>query len=690
MESETKAEVIQLLVISSQFDVFNKLLSRLRNEGLQLKALGTDKQEELLEYLNSKRWDLVIYGLNSSLSLEESLLILNNSGLELPLIVLSDSQTPVSPRLLQSGQIQDLVNPEDETRLQLAIQREVFNQRLKKQFRLLSVNHRELEKRHQSLLDNTQQALAYILEGMHLYCNRSYAELFAASSPEALEKTPLLDLFSGKQRDELRLLLSNPANREQTFDLDFAGHRLTLVFTPLSVEGQDCLQLLVKPGSGNDAYRRKRQTARNRDLLTRLYNRPFFLESIEQAIADALKSDKHAVLILVEVNEFLDIQSTIGLANANLVLRDIAGFLQKSVKKNFSAARLGDFEFGLLVADCRLPEAIELANFIKSKINNRITTTALPSLQLSCSLGIAAINEHALDAEDVITRARFNLNIQTRSEKTASGESAQAGEDNLEVLSAQLRSALEAKRFTLLFQPMVSLQNDGSNDYEVLSRMQDEDGQVVSLAKYIPLANLNGMGETLDKTIIALACDALKSAGDIPIRLILNLTNNSLASLTFLPWLSKFLRKAGIACERLLFQISELTICNSLESCTEFCHGLNTLGIDYIVCHYGCVIEANKYLSAISPKCVKLDASLVRDISYSQYHQEELQTLIHQLHAQGFRVIVPQVEDNTVLPLLWKAGADYVQGYSLERPSQNMDYEFVQNHIITLQASGHN
>ena len=168
MESETKAELIHLLVISSQFDLLNKLLSRLRNEGLQLKALGTDSQRELLDLLNSRRWDLVIYGLDSALSLEDSMKILSESSLELPFIVLADSHTRIPNRLLLSGRIQDIVGPEDEARLQLAIKREVEHQRLKKRLRLLSVNHRELEKRHQSLLDNTQQALAYILEGMHL------------------------------------------------------------------------------------------------------------------------------------------------------------------------------------------------------------------------------------------------------------------------------------------------------------------------------------------------------------------------------------------------------------------------------------------------------------------------------------------------------------------------------------------
>jgi len=112
------------------------------------------------------------------------------------------------------------------------------------------------------------------------------------------------------------------------------------------------------------------------------------------------------------------------------------------------------------------------------------------------------------------------------------------------------------------------------------------------------------------------------------------------------------------------------------------------MGISYIVCHYGCVIEPEKYLSAISPKCVKLDCTLVRDISDNHYQLEDLKLLINDLHRRGFKVIVPQIEDNTVLPHLWKAGVDYVQGYGLEKPSQHMNYEFVHNHEISLQTAG--
>ncbi len=323
--------------------------------------------------------------------------------------------------------------------------------------------------------------------------------------------------------------------------------------------------------NGNDAYSQKRRSLKSKDLLTRLYKRAFFIEKIEQAIAGAIKCNQHFSLIIVQVNEFLDIKSAIGLSKANLVLKDIAEFLQKSVKKEFSAARLSDYEFALLLAECPLTEAIKLANFIKSKINNHITTTALPSLQLSSSIGIAAINGNALDAEDAISRARLNISRKSGSTENAELQVLKTGDNALEGLLASLETALRMRNFTLLFQPMLNLQDDGSRYYEVSSQLQNQHGIDIPPSTYIPLADLNGMGEKLDRLIISLTCEALSrhSSAETP-RLITSLSNNSLASLTFLPLLADYLRKQDLSFDRLLFQISELSICNSLITAWNF------------------------------------------------------------------------------------------------------------------------
>lgn len=700
MDMKESTELVRILVISSQFDLVNKLLSALREDGIELKAFGINDKVKLFEQLKLQTWNLALCCEDADISLADAQGVLQDLGVELPVIFLAKEHSRFDMAELLDSNIRDCLPITRSDLVLHAIKRELETHNLLKKHRLLALNFRELEKRNQALLDNTTQALAYIQEGMHFYCNKSYADFFAIPDQASVEQTPLLDLFDDNGRSKLKALLSTDIETELKISLfterssDSNGNLATeteLIFTPISFNGQACLQLLVKPAYGNSAYADAIKKVNAQDLLTRLYKPAYFLEKIEQSIGQAIKRQDHASLIIVQINEFLDIKSTIGIANANLVLNDIANFLRQFIQKKFTAARLGDYEFGLLIEKCNPMEAVDLANFIKSKINNHITTTALPSLQLSCSIGIAAINEHALDNEDLLAKARINLNAQLKTNQNSENyRIGKTREHNIDEMTAYLKLALQGKRFKLLFQPMVSLRGESSRVYEVLSRMQDQDNNDITPSEYMAIANLNGLGEELDKLIVTMAIDVLQNADNMGIRLILNLTNNTLVSKTFLPWLNEAMQLNSLTADRIIFQISETHICNNLDYCIKFCEDLKQLGLSSIVCHFGCVIDPENYLDAVRPAYVKLDKTMVRDLAYSQFQQDDLKKLIQELHASNYKVIVPQVEDSTALPALWKLRVDYVQGYCLEKPSQSMNYGFIQNHEITLDAPAPN
>ncbi len=399
------------------------------------------------------------------------------------------------------------------------------------------------------------------------------------------------------------------------------------------------------------------------------------------AVSKAIKQQQHSSLLIIQINEFLDIKSNIGINKANQVLNDIAAFLKKSIQKMFAAARLDNYEFGLLIDNCKLSESIELANYIKSKINNHITTTALPSMQLSCSIGVAVINENALDAKDLVAKARVSLH-----KKLPNINNIQAGSvknQDINALTTYISLALKEKRFKLLFQPILGLKSEYFHNYEVLSRMLDNEGNDMLPSEFLPLADLNGLGEALDKTIIGLALLALNNAANKNIRFVISLTSSTLLSETFLPWLSEILQSNTDVADSLFFQISETQICNNLEYSTRFSNGLQELGLCCIVCHYGCVVQPENYLEDIKPVYVKLDKSLVRDIDFNQHQYRELKNLLVDLHNKNFKVVVPQIEDSSILPLLWKTGVDFIQGYYIERPGQTMTYKFIQHYEIT-------
>src|SRR5690606_6970282 len=184
-----------------------------------------------------------------------------------------------------------------------------------------------------------------------------------------------------------------------------------MCFTPVEVDGEDCLQVAVRHAPGNGDYASQVAEIETRDLLTRLHNQAHFTRRLEQAIAAAVRQGRQGALLLVRLNEFVDIESAVGRTTANLILADIGRFLLESAGKRLCAARLSAHEFGLLLPGAGARQALKLAEFIHGRINNRITQAALPSLELSCSVGVALVNANALDAGSLLAAARANLGM---------------------------------------------------------------------------------------------------------------------------------------------------------------------------------------------------------------------------------------------------------------------------------------
>ena len=105
----------------------------------------------------------------------------------MPIIFLSDDIAQVDTAKLFQSDIQDCLSLHQKVQIATAIKREVGIRRLKHSHRLLQLDFKELEKCHQSLMDASSSALAYIQEGMHLYCNKSYAQIFSRKDSGSLQ-----------------------------------------------------------------------------------------------------------------------------------------------------------------------------------------------------------------------------------------------------------------------------------------------------------------------------------------------------------------------------------------------------------------------------------------------------------------------------------------------------------------------
>lgn len=684
--------VTHLLVVSEDHDTINRLVSHLRNAGLALRPTLAGTLPQLSGLLAQEPWDVVLLQDSATLGISEVLAVLRKHEQALPVVLLRNSELTDSELLPLFRQgIRAAVPVSATDRLVTELTREARHAALQQVLLQRERQLQELERRHQQLLDDSPLALSYVQDGIHLYCNPAYARLFGYPDVSSIRTTPLLNLLNLAARPGMKTLLQDAeaAPRSACFAArrhDGIEQELQFTCTPVTWHGQPCLQLTVQPVAGNTVREEEAGRLAQQDLLTRLDSREHFIQRLENAIRAAVQKARFSSFILVELEDFDGIAAALGRSSSNLVLNDIALTLRGGLSRPVQAGRLAEHAFGLWVEEGDPDAALLLCEEIRERINNRVSSAMLASLELRCRVGMTLINGHALNAEALLERARVNLELHPQA--AGSPDAFRIG-DSLEHdagdMLAYLQTALAERRFKPLFQPIVGINGDARRCYEVLIRMLDTDDNEIRPGAFLPLATLNGMGEDIDRMVVAMAMEALQASPEVE-QLTVNITENSLLSPVFLPWLSEQLNQARLPAERLAIDISEITLHASREPALAFCQGLAVLGVPLTISHFGCALEPFALLDQIRPALVTLDETIVRDLSYSSHQKANVQSLVKALHARGVHVVTPRVEDMAVLPVLWEIGVDYAQGYCLQAPSQHMNYEFVQDEEITLSA----
>jgi len=687
--------ITQLLVIAGNaaldISAANKLINTLRNNGLALKPALANDDHAISRLLTDEQWDLLLYLDKAACSIDSLFALLGKHQLDLPMVFVG-SQTPseAESQALYSKGISTVLGLDQASRLVAGIRKETGFIQLQKRLRRLELDCLDLEKRHERLLEESPLAISYVRDGIHLYCNQSYADIFAYASRDGIRTTPLLNLIASTERGALKTLLQEAAlnTRSAVFQArqqDGSEIALQMDFSPVTWQGKPCLQMTVQMPAGNPDYSAELARLNNQDLLTRLDSRNHFINRIEAAIRDALQKGLHSTLLLLQIEEFDEIIATIGKPAGNLVLSDIALFLQQSITMPHAAGRLDDNVFGILLEGGDPDAGLALCDKVRSNLTNRISSAMLSSLELRCTVGMALINGNATDSVALLERARQAARQVAQGSGSKLFRIGDTLQHDANDMLGYLGIALENRRFKPVFQPIVSLEGNNRRFYEVLIRMLDKDGNEVMPGAFLPLANLNGLGEQIDRMVIHLAIEALQTDKE-DLLLTVNITDNTLQSLTFLPWLSEQLRKSRVQADRLLIDVSEIALQAHGGHALQFCRGLDELGVGLTISHFGGGLDPIALLESFSPQFVILDETLVRDLMYSAHQKAQVQLLVKSLHARNLQVVTPRVEDMATLPVIWEIGVDFVQGYSVQAPSPEMNYEFVKDEEITLSA----
>ena len=405
-------KTIRLLILEDSQNEAERLVSLFRNAGHATRVHRLTSSDDLTETLQ-QTWDLLICAASSEhLDPSEAISAIRRQAKDIPVIQLvEENDSEIITEALLFGAQDALPQGEDE-RLVLVAKRELANLEERRARRASEVALREAEKRCQLLLDSSVDAITYVHDGMHIYANRAYLELFAYEDADELEGMPMIDLIGSSDQASFKDFLKNYHGIEGHAELNCAGIKANgqsfpaqMSFSPATYDGEPCIQVVIRAQSGNAELEEKLREISSQDLVTGLFNRTHFLELMDSAAERAVNAGQPACLAYIRVDRYAALLADVGLAGIDLLLTDLANLLRAHFNGEAQIARFGDDVFAVLQPG-QVPEKCQehLAALLK-KVEGHLFDVSGRTVQTSLSIGVAGLNEKTAKAQEVIDRA---------------------------------------------------------------------------------------------------------------------------------------------------------------------------------------------------------------------------------------------------------------------------------------------
>ncbi|MDI9244857.1 GGDEF domain-containing response regulator [Marinobacter sp. CHS3-4] len=691
---QKKKTTVHLLILDPSQNDAESMVSLLRNSGKATRAHRITSEEDLEETLKAGQWDLLLArdDVEQEFGPDGALAMIRRMDKDIPFVLLTHEFGHERAVEIMKAGGQDTVPFENTDQLVLVVNRELAALEDRRRRRTLESHLRESEQRCQLLLESSKDAIAYINDGMHIYANQSYMEFLGYDDIDDLICIPVLDTLTSESADKYKeFMKAFASDDEESKTLACVARRsddqelnVNMTVSAATYDGELCTQIVLQPEHNDAELEEKLRQISSQDLLTGLYNRQYLMDALGQAIAKAGKDNETGALAYISIDGFMAMKSQVGIAGADLVLGDLANILGEHTPENFTLARLSDDAFCLLAHPCPEKTMAELCETICKKVEDHLFEISGRTVQITLSIGVAAITENAPKAPDLMGRAHTASADLKKKEGHESGNGVlvynPADYETLDESNSAdaIQKALDDNRFRLLFQPIINLRGEGEEHYEAFVRMLDKEENEVSPYDFLPPVGPSDMAIKIDRWVILQTIKQLSShrSRGHDTRLFLNVTAETLEDKTFTPWLSVALKAARLPGDSLIFQIREGDANNFMKQAKEFAKAVHELHCKVSIAQFGCALNPFNTLKHIDVDYVKIDGSFTEEIQKKSEAKDEVNEMVKSLQSAGKLTIVPLVENAGVLATLWQAGVNYIQGYYLQAPVPEMNYDF--------------
>jgi len=684
-------EGIHLLIIEESSHDAESLANALRNAGHKIQSSYGSTLGDIEAVLHDQHPHIVLCGSGANIpSPEEVRHLLDRRQLTAPLIAIADHASETDVVAAQKSGLSSLISYDYPEHLQLAFNREVDVLRLQQKVNLLEDSLHDSERRCHSLIENSSDAVAYIHEGMHVYANRPYLDLFAIETREEVAGMPILDMISIDHRDTFKGFLKGyleEHTEDNIHDIDClspAGDvfHCSMELSPATMEGEPCTQVIIRVNASNAELEKRIEALSRVDILTGLSNRQHFMQSLQEYLSVPDATDEHCALIYITLDNFKAIREECGIAASDFLLCDIARLLENSCEENDCLSRFGDYSFTVLHSDKDQEKTLGLGETLLHRIAGLLSEVDDRAITTTGSIGICTINDKSYDAQTIISCADMACDVA----RSAGGNQIHIHnaivnehmvQDNDQQLDTIIRSTIDEERFYLAYQPIVSLRGDTCQRYEVLLRVTDEAGHVILPGQFLSIAEKTGLSGEIDRWIMATAFRQLVETrkDNNNTTFFIKLSASTLADAELPAWINEKLNENHLPGDAVIFEIPEQTAIDDLKSTMSFARSMQNINCSIAFEHYG-HSDQPQLLKHVIVDFLKIDGALISGLCGNKENQSRIKAILELAKEHGKQTVAECVDDAGNLAQLWQYGVDFIQGNFVQEPCKELEYDF--------------
>lgn len=412
------------------------------------------------------------------------------------------------------------------------------------------------------------------------------------------------------------------------------------------------------------------------DSLTNLPNRREFEHRLQLMLDSAVnRRAEHAVCFL-DLDQFKLINDTCGHSAGDALLAQLSATLSTKVRQRDTLARLGGDEFGLLLGECPLGRAVEIALDIKNAVQAFRFAWEDHVFNIGVSIGLTQVTRESGDIATIMSTA--DTACYMAKEKGRNQIHVHDTNDNeLAAYQTEMRwvnriqEALIENRLELYAQEIVSVRAETSQQkhLEILLRLRDQDGTVHVPGAFLPAAERYSEIGKIDRWVFEHVYDVLatNSANDVAICNV-NISGASMGNSEFLDDVIKRIQSGPVDPGRLCFEITETTAISNLQAAQSFLSALRAAGCRFALDDFGSGVSSMNYLKNLAVDVIKIDGSFVRDMATDPIDHAMVEAIQRVANLMHIETVAEHVEDRATVKALRKIGIDYAQGYLFGKP----------------------